>query len=258
MPLSAGGTLGAVGSDALLGFQMRGPWGALAGGVLGGISSLFSKDPEKERQDRLNAYLAQIRQLREQSLGQLDTDVNQGLKDIYQNTTNQAAQSRQAAARRATALGRSSDAEGFIQPLQQQIYGGGSQATGNLLEQQVALRKQIGNQYDMMEANAQGGFADRPIQPSVSDYLTNVGGQVAQFCAAQKSIESQTDFNKAYLDILRNSMGGTEQRGVNEILGSRVGQLTLPDYGRNPIVTNPSQWSTFGNSDLMRRPAGGW
>lgn len=71
-----------AGSGAATGGSVAGPWGAAAGGVLGGINALFGDDPEDERkkaQDEYNKKMAEAGKTYAEGQG----EILSGYKDLY-------------------------------------------------------------------------------------------------------------------------------------------------------------------------------
>jgi hypothetical protein len=248
MPLTTGKTIGNVASGAaqgaMIGSVIPG-LGTVAGAAIGGgvqlLSSLFSRDPEEERRSRYAAYLEKVRELRTRALEDLETGTTTSLRRIGTQTVGLAGQDRAAAARRAIALGRSADAESFILPSQQKIYEQGSLATQNLLEGAERRRSDINQRYLNAELDAEAGFQDRPIEPTLSDTLAEIGGAVAEWAPRYQMVKNQEVFNDRYgkwLEDYRNALTATDQNNATAQMVPNA--IIVPNPNRSSILTVPS------------------
>lgn len=213
--------------------------GALIGGGIGFLSSYFSKDPEQERQERMRRYLESIRRLRGEAITRFTSELGGQEQRLL-------AEGQQGAGRRATALGRSADAESFLLPVRGQILRETSAARERGL-------RQIEDDYGRAELSAEEGFADRPIQPSVSDYLMEIGGQALNFSLGQQAISAQKSFDDRFMseiEVMRKALTRRDQNAAMDFSG---GSFNLPSYGRNEIYTVPQALYRFSASDMFRR-----
>lgn len=166
-------------SGAATGFGFGGgPWGAIAGGAVGFVSSLFDKDPEEERRRRRAELLAEIAKARTARL-------ERGTREINQGTTGAMSNAAAAAAKRAASLGRS-DVEAFLLPGQSAIAEAGSNALRG-------FQTETENYFDQAQLEAEFGFAGRPIEPGITDYLEELGVAGLQYKSAQDRVSAMKD-----------------------------------------------------------------
>ena len=87
------------------------------------------------------------------------------------------------ATRRAAASGRAGDTEAYVLPAQTRAIQAGTAA----VERAQAP-------YNAAEIQAGGEFADRPIEPGVFDYLTELGGVSAQYGQDREYLEAMKKY----------------------------------------------------------------
>lgn len=155
----AGGAIGGAAAGSAFG-----PVGTVIGGVLGGFASLFGDSPEEQRRKRKDALIAAIRRIQMEK-----TTI--AAKEIGDLTQRNVASSRAAATRQAAAQG--INAEPSIATAEgRALDTGGSQLQASIRD----INKQAGDQ----EYSAEADFSQRPIEPSVSDYILGLGGAAGQ------------------------------------------------------------------------------
>jgi len=145
--------------------------GALIGAVTGGIE----KTDEERMQDRMDRFLAKLREKKEKTL-------REGRELIGQATATEAALATERAARGAAARGTTADVEAFALPAQQAAYSRGSRAL-----KEFAL--DVSRAYDMPEIEAELGFATRELPTSAADYLLAIGEGVTNLKQTQQLID---------------------------------------------------------------------
>ena len=165
MPSAGGFVKGAAGGAGI--GEIFGGVGAAVGAGVGGLLSLFDPSEEEIATKRKNELLKAIAQMRYQA-------ILHGAETIGKQTTANAAAERQAAAARALSLGHSADAESFILPAVSRVNTAGSEALSR-------YNLGVESNFDNAEIAAQANYADRPIQPGISDYLAEIGGSALAF-----------------------------------------------------------------------------
>lgn len=198
----------------------------LIGLGVGLASSLFSKSPEEERQDRMNQLRARINALK-----------TTAMKGVGTQTAGQMANARMAAARQAAAGG-TNDAETRALPTVGVLGAEGNRA-----------QLQAEQSYDRMLAGAEEDFAQRPIRPNIGTTLTELGGSLVQNIQAEKALKQRQKFNQQYLDLIRGGMPGAENpSGISPNVVPPTIDLTPPSGVPSPLDNaNPNPGNTFGN-----------
>ena len=166
----AGGALGGAETGASIGSIIPGigtAIGAGIGAVVGAIPGLFGESEEEIRAKRKNELLKQIAAIRAQA-------IRTGITQLADVTTRQAANVRQAAAQRAASLGRTGQAESFIAPGEQATMAGGSAAAREYMTD-------VNKRFAPYEVGAEEQYANRPIQPNISDYLQRIGATAMRY-----------------------------------------------------------------------------
>lgn len=172
------------------------PISAISLGITGAglIGKLFSKSPEDERQERRAELRRRINELRKSTLAEHTKAIQAGVERINAATQAQAVSSRQAARRRATALGFSGEAESFILPAEGQVLERGSEARRGYETTAREIGAGLNQQFDQAELGAELDFAGRPIEPGLTDYLLEIGGAGFQFGQAQRQADLQEEY----------------------------------------------------------------
>lgn len=160
--------------------MMFGGIGAPVGALVGGLASLFGSSAEEKRKARLEDQMKFINGLRSASLSRGFTEIG---KDVQRNISS----ARQAATRRAMALGRGGDAETLIAPAEGRALESGGRAITDFM---LGTQKQ----FDSAALSAQSEFAGSPIEPSTGEYLLTVGKGVAQYAQNQDYIKALRGF----------------------------------------------------------------
>jgi hypothetical protein len=192
-------TGGAV-SGATTGMVFGGPVGAAIGGGLGFLGGLFGGDSEEEtRQKRKKELIANLLKAR-----------TEAIKRQHLLQAGQAGYSRQAAAERAAAGGRTGgDAEAMILPAE-------GRAIQTIGDDTIKLEQS----YDNMLYNVESDFADRPIPPSPWDYIKEGGKAFAQ-----------EKLNENYINALKNAPMGGGTAGGNAAAPSGLSNSTVSSGG---------------------------
>ena len=178
--------------------------GTAIGAGIGGIASLFGSSAEDTRRQHYQDYLNMINNLRASTL-------SRGFTNIGGQIQKNMSAARQAATRRAAALGRKSDTEAFVAPVESRAQEAGGQALTNWWTNTEAG-------YDQAEANAALQFGHRDITPSVGETIGTLGGGIAKYLQ-----------NKDYISALQGL--GTQGQNYS-------GSLSMPDYLQTPNAPN--------------------
>jgi hypothetical protein len=150
---------GALGGG-MTGFAAAGPWGllgAIPGAILGGLE----KSDEEILQERLDRFLLKLREKKAKTL-------TEGKEAIGQQIGTAVGTVKAGAARKAAGTGRIADVESYTLPGEQMVYQQGSQVLKDFL-------LQTNRAFDAAELEAELGFAQRPLQTPVADYLLGMG-----------------------------------------------------------------------------------
>jgi hypothetical protein len=166
----------------------------------GGITKLFGgKTDEQQREERRRRYVDAVRQTRAQTLARQNELFAQGVKSVRETITAATEGSRQAAARRAKAMGHGTDVEAFVNPSEQAMMGKGAEA---LKGYQLAGQRELENTaeyYSNLELGAERDFAERPIDPGITDFAGELGAGLVQY-----------DQNRQLIDALNPSVEGQQ------------------------------------------------
>lgn len=199
----ASGAVGGAEAGASLGSIVPGVGtaiGAVAGGLIGGIGSLFGSSAEDQRKQHYNDYVNMINTLRSQTLSRGFTNIG---GQIQRNMSS----ARQAATRRAAALGRTNSTEAFVAPVESKAQEAGGQALTNWW-----TNTERG--FDQELATGAREFAQRDISPSVGDTVGTLGQGVAGYLQ-----------NKDYISALKGL--GTQ--------GQNFKMPDIPGVGDTPV-----------------------
>lgn len=176
-----GQTLSAAASGATIG-SLFGPVGTAFGAVIGGLYGAFSESPEERRQKRYDEFKKRLNEQRQKTLAE-------GAQKIGQITSGLTKRFRSGAARRAAALGRTSDVETFELPVVEKVASFGSGAMSDFLTS-------TNRYFDEVALNAEQQFLlGGELEPTAVDYLSEIAPSALQYMQ-----------NKEYLDLLRNYM----------------------------------------------------
>lgn len=179
---------------AVQGFTLSGgnPLGALAGFGVGLLEGVFGEDEFETRERRKRELSEQIRRLKTEAIQRFQADVSK-------QTAGAVGGARQAAARRAAAMGREENVESIIAPLEQNIFSQASRLRSGGL-------REIEDRFANIEAQIESDYAGRPIEPSIGDAMTELGQGVIGYQAAEKAAKAQSDFQNRWLDILKQDV----------------------------------------------------
>ena len=157
-----------------------GPYGAIAGGVIGGVTSLFGESPEDKRKRRKNELIQAIQSYRQNAL-------REGSQTISKLTQGQVASARQAGARRAASMG-AGDASAYIAPAETKAEVQGGRAIGD-------LTSRINEQTNQALLGVENDWADRPEEPGVSDYILGLGETALKIKSGLDKSKLENDYN---------------------------------------------------------------
>lgn len=222
-----GGAVRAGSTGALGGFAVGGPVGAVIGGGLGVISGLLSDSPEQTRQKRMGELLGQIAALKTKT-------INEGMQRLGKQTAGTLANVRAAAIRRARAAG-DTNTEAYTNPVESNVADAGSRAGESFLNDTT-------RSFDQATLNAQMDFAGRPIEPNLSDYLTEIGGAATQYGLAKQ----RNDLIQQHIDKTSpGNQGATAGFSTSDgVTGSSP--VMVPDFSSNNIANAYKNINTFG------------
>lgn len=212
--------------------------GAVSTGA-GLLGKIFGRSPEDERRKRKEELSKAL--LRAQAnVRRLEREA---LEDVRLLTGGLVSRASQSAARRASALGQVGDVESFVLPASEQASRLGLEQ--NRVARELFNRAQLSLQEQ--EVGIERDFANRPIEPSIADYLLTAGGQGISY-----GLESD------YINALRESYGGGGELPSTNVEGgfpqasvtapSPRGPLTMStvrEVPRPPILGKKR--SPFGN-----------
>ena len=155
-----GGFISGAAGGAMAGTSL-GPVGMGVGAGIGGLLSLFGDSAEQSRQKNYKDYLNELQ-------GIETSTINRGFTEIGGGIQRSMAAARQAATRRFAAMGRTGNIEGMIAPIEARAQQAGGDALVNWYNQTLG-------QFDRARAGAALEFAQRPIEPSVGQYVMTAG-----------------------------------------------------------------------------------
>ena len=161
------------------GFLSGNPYIGAATTAAGFLTGFFESNPEDERRKRKAEYLKRLAEIKKKQ-------ITQGTEIIGKQTAGITAQSRQAAARRAASLGvEAGDVESFVLPAESQATVQGSRA----LQQFLSGTER---EFSQAELEAEAGFADRPIEPNLTDTLLDLGSTALNVYGANERAKALT------------------------------------------------------------------
>jgi hypothetical protein len=210
----------------------------------GGITKLFGgKTDEQQREERRARYVKAVQDSKMATLAKQNALFSEGVKQLRQTVAGATAGSAQRAAFRAKAMGKSSDVESFVLPGESAALETGSQALkGYQLAGQREL-EQTAQYYDSLALQGEHEFANRPIDPGLTDYAGELGSMLTQYDQTQQIIGAM------------NPQGGTEGTPgeANPFLGSSTmdakGMLKVPSLESRPY--SPAELSGPLNRDML-------
>lgn len=227
-----GQSLGGAASGAMTGFALGGPVGAAIGGGLGLLAGALSESPEEQRERRLKAYRARLKEIKQQETTAAIQNISQATEGAQRRMTG-------GAERRAIAAGRTGDIEEVTAPIAAEI--------GN---RSVGIRTQaladIENRYAQAELGAEQGMFEAPLEPTAVDYLQAIAPAAVDYAGMQKQGELQKQYldeqqrdSQFYRDLYQRHFGGTASTASPgtefdyvqppESSPQRFGQLALPE-----------------------------
>ena len=196
MPLNFQGFLQGASGAGSAGFALSGGNPLIAGGaaLLGGIWVCLSKARMIFVSRRLNDLETYIANAKAGALANATSLINTGRTSLISQTGGMQSNNLAAAKRRAIAEGRPNDVSSIANPGTQQIATGASNALTSYNQASNQQLFDIGNQYDQEATQAQMGFADRPIQPSVSDTLLTAGTTAANTAIQYQGLQAYKNY----------------------------------------------------------------
>jgi hypothetical protein len=153
--------------------------GTAIGAAAGGILSLFGDSAEQKRKKRLDDLLAANRAIK------IDTE-NRGFLRLGGQVQRNMSAARQAATRRAAAMGRMGAVEAFAAPAESRAQEAGGQAISQYSES-------LDRMFAQADLQAQAEYAGSPITPSTGETVGALGSGIGRFMQ-----------NKNYIDMLKN------------------------------------------------------
>lgn len=239
--------------------SIGGPWGALAGGVIGGLFGGGKPKIPKELKRLYDLQLAQARQLQAYSHGIPLSDPQEQAALASQRGL-YGEQARAGAANAGAAYNMNQGMQGlpdFLQGLQMQQQGGLQQIQGNALQQSLLARQNAGLQAAQVAQGAVGA-AQYQTQPDLSAAFgslaqligynqtlrANGGGQQPQVQGQQPGAPSfptqAPGLGPAINQYVPHSLAPVPQQQPNPLgtLVNPLAQAPTPQYG---LSANPSQ-----------------
>ena len=203
MPDYLGETIKGIAGGAATGAPL-GPWGAVAGGLLGGLTGYLGARGQKTPEDYQQELLNKIAEYRRKAMS-----------DVISATQGQLASARQMAARRAAAAGLGpSGTEAYMLPAEQQVLGAGSEAL-----------TRTGQFYDQAKLAVMEQGMALPQAPSFADYLTEIGAGALAYKQ-----------NKDYLDALATIYRQMRQQGTPQETATTSATSQYPWMQQVPVT----------------------
>jgi hypothetical protein len=159
---------------------------APVGFVLGAASGLFSKSPAEERQARYEQYKKERAGVRSTIASGFDDSLKKGSEQIGRQTAGLTSRFKNAAASRASAMGRTNDTEAFQVPVVGQVANAGSNAMSDLGYNIGEQKNRALMNFDNQTLSADADYADRPIEPNASDFVQELSPLVTQYAQNQQ------------------------------------------------------------------------
>jgi len=178
------GAIGAIG----LGLSGLSLFDKLTGGWL--TKAFGGKTDEQQRQERRKQYLESISLSKFKTLAEQNKVFAEGVKTLKQTSVAMAEGSRQAAAARSKAMGRSADVESMILPGQEKAMEAGAGAVKGYQQYASKELADTARYYDALALQAEGDFANRPFDPGFMDYAGELGSTLTQYDQTQKTIDA--------------------------------------------------------------------
>lgn len=208
------------------GFSLSGgnPWAIGAGALAGFAGSLFDESPDDERAKRYKQLIDELAQQERESL-------MEGTGVIEGQTTRRMASAGQGGARLARSLGRADQTTAFQLPEQQAIAAAGSESVAN-------YTTGVQREFAGARARAAENYADRPIEPGVSDILGLIGNSAMRFRQNKdliSTMKQDVPGGRPNMNIgMTDTSFGKPETSLGSIMksGGPSVEETAPDYGQ--------------------------
>ena len=188
-----GDFLSGAAGGAEAGLASGNPLIAAGSAIVGGISSLFGGNQQEKQ---MNEYRDRIAKMRTQA-------IQTGALQIGGQTQRNMSAARQAAGRRAAAMGRTGDTEAMTAPIESRAQVAGGEAMNQYLQS-------TNSQYDKMLGQGELSYASRSTQPSTGQYIQTLGGGVAKYMQNKDYIKALKQYG-----ISGNSSGDGPYSDIN-------------------------------------------
>lgn len=223
------GTVGGASTGAGLGSFFGPPGTAIGAGIgagVGLISGLFSQSDEEIRKQRYDDMVKRLNELRSRGAERINKFRSSGISRMEQG-----------AARRALAMGQSGESDSLALPGVSQIE---TQASDSMSRYMDAI--------DAQKIAAEQDFANRPIEPNVSDYLMELGNTGLSYMQNQEYIKNMYPKTEEQQSIGSSSPGiGSvyPQNSQNKI--ENLSNRTMPLLGEKFDIPDTQPNNLFRN-----------
>lgn len=187
---ASGGAMAGAGVGFLLGGGVGAGIGAGIGALGGLIGSWGEQSPEEIRQERLARLKAMIQQSRTNAIARASGLIKTGRENLSSNIGGMQANVLASAKRRAIAAGRPDEVAAYAAAPTEAFATQGSQATKEYNLNAAQQIEALNQGFDQADLNAEAGFADRPIEPNVSDILLNLGSSAADIAMKSQLVDA--------------------------------------------------------------------
>jgi hypothetical protein len=154
----------------------------IAGQTVSGLSQMASSQKaDYERKIRFATFMAYLEDKRK-------TELATGTKSILEDLRGRTQAARASGARRALAMGKTSEAEAFIAPIEGRVASQGSDTLRRFIEN-------VNKNYDAMAVQAQAGYSGREIPMNVGDVVGATAGAVSNYAAMQPYLDAIKSLN---------------------------------------------------------------
>jgi len=214
----------ASGASTVGGVTGFNPYATVAGGIIGGLSSIFEKSDEEIANERKAAQIAALLRMKESSLQRLSDETGKNIGRVNQFTTGSIQRANADTGRRAAGSGRSADEADFLAS-QGQITSQGSNAIQHVTDASESERRRLEDYYAQQELGINSDIANAPIQPNFTDVLESIAPAALSY-----------GMNNRYLDTFgKNSVDVNSQIPVNHVQPLSYKPLSLD--GNNNSTT---------------------
>jgi len=195
------------------------PIGPIVGGGVGLFAGLFGGG-EDTIEDRFNKYLQKIRSLKQEAAAR----GQEMLANVAQAGRGLVSSTRQAAAERAAAAGRTGEIESFIAPAEAQA----TRAASEAMRRSVSDFNRLMADYDRLEAGAQLQGLYLPQEPGFLDYFMEGAGILGRYALLSQALSRPIPGNVPTLQNQPTPQSITNPAPVSEeqIFGPTTGQQT--------------------------------